>query len=69
MDEVERIAAGLLPIEKERLIGRYGLPKADWELVTRDLQQEGLIDGLGAFTELGAKVSAHLRNHLGDTNG
>lgn len=60
MTDVETIAKGLIPLEREWITGWQGPPGAAYNVIGEDLQSSGLLDSNWNLTALGKKVAAHL---------
>ncbi len=58
--DVARIAAGLIPMECERLTGWQGVGGAAYNVISEDLCEMGLLNADWSLSELGLAVRAHL---------
>lgn len=60
-NDVASIAAGLIPMEKERLLGWTGVAGAAYNVVSEDLCEAGLLNRDWSLSPLGVRVRNHLK--------
>lgn len=60
MEDVEKIAAGLIDMERERIVGWQGPGGAAYNVISEDLVERGILNADWSLTPLGLAVRKHL---------